>query len=331
MLLSVALISTSVPAKVQASWFSDLCGGIFTILSAPIWIFCQDNPTFRKNNPFRKKPWEEQASSFKQEELITQPQVPLLNPSHKQEKEITENPEDTPLSSPTVPSPIPTPEPEEDKEELATTPTPTSEPVASPTPIPTPTATQAPKPIATQSATVTPSPSPIPTPEPVVSPAPSAETTPAIPQYRGLGSQSGGKQWSWEDVFAFIGVTVLAVYNIRYATIRLTPKAEQLSAWVKYKIEDTAFRDAVEIADAKSRARQLITIDDFRTYRDKVKASYIRKYNWLIGCPIYALIGIITLVPAIPVLGPIADLVLHMPAWELNLWFAGIMHLIKWG
>jgi hypothetical protein len=58
MLLSVTLISTSV-AKVQASWFSDLCGGIFTILSAPIWIFCQDNEFFRKQNPFRKKAWQE--------------------------------------------------------------------------------------------------------------------------------------------------------------------------------------------------------------------------------------------------------------------------------
>jgi hypothetical protein len=66
MLLSVALISTSVPAKVQASWFSDLCGGIFTILSAPIWVFCQDNDFFRRQNPFKKKVWQEQEEKEKQ-------------------------------------------------------------------------------------------------------------------------------------------------------------------------------------------------------------------------------------------------------------------------
>jgi hypothetical protein len=69
MLLSVALISTSVPAKVQASWFSDLCGGIFTILSAPIWVFCQDNEFFRRQNSFRKKPWEERAQEERDREL----------------------------------------------------------------------------------------------------------------------------------------------------------------------------------------------------------------------------------------------------------------------
>jgi hypothetical protein len=69
MLLTVALISTSVPAKVQASWFSDLMGGLFTIITAPIWVLCQDNPTFRKNNPFRKKPWEERAQEERDREL----------------------------------------------------------------------------------------------------------------------------------------------------------------------------------------------------------------------------------------------------------------------
>jgi hypothetical protein len=37
-----------------------LFGGIFTILAAPIWIFCPDNPTFRKNNPFVKEEQESQ-------------------------------------------------------------------------------------------------------------------------------------------------------------------------------------------------------------------------------------------------------------------------------
>jgi hypothetical protein len=67
--LSVALIITSVPPReVEASWFSDFWGGLFTIITSPIWIFCQDNPTFRKNNPFRKKVWEEEAEE--QERVI---------------------------------------------------------------------------------------------------------------------------------------------------------------------------------------------------------------------------------------------------------------------
>jgi hypothetical protein len=33
-------------------------------LTAPIWAFCPNNPTFRKNNPFRKKVWEEERDSF---------------------------------------------------------------------------------------------------------------------------------------------------------------------------------------------------------------------------------------------------------------------------
>ena len=60
-LLSVLLITSSVPLKAEASLFSDIFGGMFTIITAPIWIFCPDNPTFRKNNPFRQKAWEEEA------------------------------------------------------------------------------------------------------------------------------------------------------------------------------------------------------------------------------------------------------------------------------
>jgi hypothetical protein len=59
--LSVALITTSIPPRAaEASWFSDIFGGLFTFITAPIWIFCPDNPTFRKNNPFRQKEWEEE-------------------------------------------------------------------------------------------------------------------------------------------------------------------------------------------------------------------------------------------------------------------------------
>jgi hypothetical protein len=60
--LSVALIITSIPPReVEASWFSDFCGFIFTVGTIPIWVLCPNNPTFRKNNPFRKKVWEEEA------------------------------------------------------------------------------------------------------------------------------------------------------------------------------------------------------------------------------------------------------------------------------
>jgi hypothetical protein len=58
-LIVVLINSCVVSAKVEASWLSDALGGLFTFITAPIWVFCPDNPTFRKNNPFRKKPWEE--------------------------------------------------------------------------------------------------------------------------------------------------------------------------------------------------------------------------------------------------------------------------------
>jgi hypothetical protein len=59
--LSIALITTSIsPREVEASWFSDLVAGMFIIITSPIWVFCPDNPTFRKNNPFRQKEWEEE-------------------------------------------------------------------------------------------------------------------------------------------------------------------------------------------------------------------------------------------------------------------------------
>jgi hypothetical protein len=69
--LSVVLITTSIPPReVEASWFSDLMVGMFTIITAPIWVFCPDNPTFRKNNPFRSKESEDVKSViFTQEAL----------------------------------------------------------------------------------------------------------------------------------------------------------------------------------------------------------------------------------------------------------------------
>jgi hypothetical protein len=64
--LTVVLIITSIPPrKAEASWFSDFCGFIFTVGTIPIWVLCPDNPTFRKNNPFRQKVWEEEAEEQK--------------------------------------------------------------------------------------------------------------------------------------------------------------------------------------------------------------------------------------------------------------------------
>jgi hypothetical protein len=40
-----------------------LCGGIFTILSAPIWVFCPENEFFKNQSPFRKKVWQEQEEA----------------------------------------------------------------------------------------------------------------------------------------------------------------------------------------------------------------------------------------------------------------------------
>jgi hypothetical protein len=58
--LSVILITTSIPPPAEASWVSDFFGGVFTIITSPIWVFCPNNPTFRKNNPFKQKEWEEE-------------------------------------------------------------------------------------------------------------------------------------------------------------------------------------------------------------------------------------------------------------------------------
>jgi hypothetical protein len=55
------LISTSIPPReVEASFFCDFFGGLFTFLTAPILLVAPDNPTLRKNNPIRKKVWEEE-------------------------------------------------------------------------------------------------------------------------------------------------------------------------------------------------------------------------------------------------------------------------------
>jgi hypothetical protein len=69
--LTVALITSSIPPReVEASWFSDLMGGIFTVITSPILLVAKDNPTLRKNSPFRKKIWEEEAEKEKEQEMI---------------------------------------------------------------------------------------------------------------------------------------------------------------------------------------------------------------------------------------------------------------------
>jgi hypothetical protein len=60
--LTIALINATVPQKAaEASFISDFFGGLFTILTFPIAAIAPDNPTLRKNNPFRKKLWQIEA------------------------------------------------------------------------------------------------------------------------------------------------------------------------------------------------------------------------------------------------------------------------------
>jgi hypothetical protein len=83
--LTIALINATVPQKaVEASFISDLLGGLFTIITAPIWIFCQDNPTFRKNNPFRKKPWQEVNDFYPDTAPTLSPRIPSTNHRNEQ-------------------------------------------------------------------------------------------------------------------------------------------------------------------------------------------------------------------------------------------------------
>jgi hypothetical protein len=82
--LSVVLITTSIPPReVEASWFSNLVGGLFTIVTSPILLFAPNNPTLRKNNPFRSKESEDVESViFTQEALKNKynvhPRFPIM-------------------------------------------------------------------------------------------------------------------------------------------------------------------------------------------------------------------------------------------------------------
>ncbi|MDR1434743.1 hypothetical protein [Candidatus Endomicrobiellum devescovinae] len=66
--LNMFIILTTLNVQnAQSSWFSDFFGGVFTVLTAPIAIFCPNNPTFRKNTPWVKKEWEEEhVESFEE-------------------------------------------------------------------------------------------------------------------------------------------------------------------------------------------------------------------------------------------------------------------------
>jgi hypothetical protein len=60
--LSVLIMNMTVcQTRAEASWFSNFFGGLFTLITSPLLLICPDNPTLRKNNPFRKKLWEEEA------------------------------------------------------------------------------------------------------------------------------------------------------------------------------------------------------------------------------------------------------------------------------
>ena len=111
--LSVVLINASMPlCKAEASWFSDLCGSLFTFITSPIWVFCPENPTFRKNNPFRRKKWEEDINfQFPQEDPKDDYKLP--SPTHIQPAPEEKENEQYPIvnaPSPTHIQPAPTPE-----------------------------------------------------------------------------------------------------------------------------------------------------------------------------------------------------------------------------
>jgi hypothetical protein len=97
-LLSVILIVNCAVPQAQAGGFwsaiTDFFGGVFTVITAPIWVFCPDNPTFRKNNPFRTKVWEEQAQEEERKKLDKPPKKNRFVPP-----EITRDPL-TPTVSP---------------------------------------------------------------------------------------------------------------------------------------------------------------------------------------------------------------------------------------
>lgn len=96
-IISVALVTSSLPPKeAEASLFSDFVGGLLHSTNSTDWVLCPDNPTFRKNNPFRRKAWEleESFDNFSQhqetEKLKLPPHVFRTSEPETREKTIAE-------------------------------------------------------------------------------------------------------------------------------------------------------------------------------------------------------------------------------------------------
>jgi hypothetical protein len=94
-MLSIAIATAPLTqCEAKASWFSDLMGGLFTVITSPILLVAKDNPTLRKNNPFRKKVWEEEAEKenkiFRRQEKIVRRQEEK-NKQEEKFKEYQEN------------------------------------------------------------------------------------------------------------------------------------------------------------------------------------------------------------------------------------------------
>jgi hypothetical protein len=134
----MSLLITSQP--VQATFFTDLLGGLFTIVSYPIQLLLGStkSPFFASQNPFVEKEWHK-------EERVASGRKAADNAQQEEQ--------DTPTPAITEPTPLPK--------------------TASPTPVPT---TSIPaNPSVAPSASPTPSPSPSPTVRYTPSPIPTAE------------------------------------------------------------------------------------------------------------------------------------------------------------
>ena len=88
-ILSICISMTSVSPQVAeaGNFLTNFLGAVFTILTAPILLVAPDNPTLRKNNPFRKKLWEEVAE---EQERTERGRTNVSNYRKKRESQLEE-------------------------------------------------------------------------------------------------------------------------------------------------------------------------------------------------------------------------------------------------
>jgi hypothetical protein len=85
------MVNCVAPKAEAGEFFSDLLGVIFKVFTIPIQIqvFCPNNPTFRKNTPFRQKEWEEEEERERNKYKPPSPvhyYVPIPDPKEEQRK-----------------------------------------------------------------------------------------------------------------------------------------------------------------------------------------------------------------------------------------------------